>query len=191
MTDGWQTVGRIASTTGVTAAAYSGVHVVVAGYHAYISPNTSLMESERKLRRVKSRLQGLSPRRRGEIEAATRSYDSGCKSLENLEELLDDLTDMYCRLCKRSEEATFTERHNPYSEFREQVSGLVQDAKALFNDTMNTTVPFMDDIGFDPKSLRRGMARPSRPESLDTSSTKSAPPPDADAIPMSRIVTIA
>jgi hypothetical protein len=89
--------------------------------------------------------------------------------------------DMYCRLSKRSEEASFPERHNPYSEFRQQVAGLVQDARALLNDTMvkflgcafnlnliapvvlqNTTVPFMDEIGFDPKKLKWGTARPSR-----------------------------
>ena len=46
------------------------------------------------------------------------------------------LMDTYLRLSKRSDEAWFPERHNPYSEFRQQVSGLVQDAKALLNDTM-------------------------------------------------------
>jgi hypothetical protein len=90
MTDDWLTIGRIASTTGVTAAAYSGIQVAVKGYQTYISPNTSLAESERRLKRVQSRLQGLSTRRREEIEAATRSFDSGCKSLENLEEQLDE-----------------------------------------------------------------------------------------------------
>ena len=88
--DAWQTVGRIASTAGVTATAYSGVQAVVKGYQAYISPDTNLMESERRLKRVRSRLNGLSKRRRDEIEAATQSYDSGCKSLENLEEQLDE-----------------------------------------------------------------------------------------------------
>lgn len=91
MTDvAWQTVGRIASTVGVTATAYSGVQVVAKGYQTYISPDTALMESEKKLKRVRSRLRGLSQRRRDEIEAATQSYDSGCKSLENLEEQLDE-----------------------------------------------------------------------------------------------------
>jgi len=185
--DAWQTVGRIASTAGVTATAYSGVQVVVKSYQAYISPDTFLMESERRLKRVRSRLDGLSKRRREEIEAATQSYDSGCKPLESLEEQLDDLMDTYCRLSKRSDEAWFPERHNPFSEFRQQVSGLVQDARALLNDTMKTTVPFVDDIGFDPKKLRWGTARPSKSESLDSSSTTSAPYPDAGAIRMSRV----
>lgn len=88
--EAWQTIGNVASTTGLSAIAYSGVKGVVAGYQAYASPDTSLIESGRKLKRVKSRLQGLSPQRREEIEIATRSQDTGCKTLENLEDQLDE-----------------------------------------------------------------------------------------------------
>lgn len=84
------------------------------------------------------------------------------------------LLDTYCRLSKRYEEATFTERHFPYSEFRHRVSRLEDRAKALLNDTLvnfsyssffelnlmipivlqKTTVPFVDDIEFDHENLR-------------------------------------
>jgi hypothetical protein len=88
--DTWQTIGNVASTTGLTAFAYSGVKGVVAGYQTYASPDTALKESGRKLKRVKSRLQGLSPQRREEIEIATRSSDTNCKTLGNLEDALDE-----------------------------------------------------------------------------------------------------
>ena len=81
-------MGDIANTTGITAAAYSGVQLVMAGYR-YASPYTTLAESEKKLKRVKSRLQGLSPQRREEIETASRGKDDS-KSLEHLEEQLDE-----------------------------------------------------------------------------------------------------
>jgi hypothetical protein len=152
--EGWGSLGNIANTTAITTAAYSGVQFVLAGYR-YASPYTTLAESEKKLKRVKSRLQGLSPRRREEIETASQGKDDS-KSLELLEEQLDEcvllvdvfsfsnskftvgvpsLVNMYCRLSKRCDEARFPERHNPYSEFRIQVSGLEQSAKALLNDT--------------------------------------------------------
>lgn len=78
-------IGNIASTTGVSAVAYSGVKGIVASYQTYISPAGSLEESERKLKRVRSRLQGLSPQRRENIETATRSNSSNSTSLEGLE----------------------------------------------------------------------------------------------------------
>ena len=62
---------------------------------------------------------------------------------------VSSLMDTYCRLSKRSDEAWFPERHNPFSEFRQQVSGLVQDARALLNDTM---VKFLVCIVFQSNS---------------------------------------
>lgn len=44
--------------------------------------------------------------------------------------------DMHCRLSKRIEETTFTERHFPYSEFRFKLSIFEAHAKALLNDTL-------------------------------------------------------
>ncbi|KAF8462090.1 hypothetical protein DFH94DRAFT_788689 [Russula ochroleuca] len=154
--DTWQAIGNIASTTGITAVAYSGVKGVVASYQTYASPSTSLKESERKLKRVRSQLNGLTSERREQIEIATRSRssDPGCLSLGGLEIQLQALLDTYCRLSKRYEEATFTERHFPYSEFRHRVSRLEDRAKALLNDTLKTTVPFVDDIEFDHENLR-------------------------------------
>lgn len=83
--DAWQTIGNVASSTGIAAVAYSGVKGIVASYQTYVSPTGSLEESERKLKRVRSRLQGLSPKRRENIETATRSNSSNCTSLEGLE----------------------------------------------------------------------------------------------------------
>ena len=49
----------------------------------------------------------------------------------------------------------------------------------------------MDEIGFDPKNVRWGMARPSKSESLDTFSTTSAPCPDAGgALPYLRNIFV-
>lgn len=44
--------------------------------------------------------------------------------------------DTHCRLSKRYDEASLRERHNPYSEFRQNVSKLVSDARGLLNDTL-------------------------------------------------------
>lgn len=87
--DAWQMLGNIASTTGLTAFAYSGVKGAVAGYQAYISPSGSLLESERKLKRVRSRLHGLSPERRKEIDSAPRIESSEYTSLVGLEVRLE------------------------------------------------------------------------------------------------------
>ena len=76
---------------------------------------------------------------------------------------------MSCRLSKRYDEASFTERHSPFSRFRNRVAKLEDRARALLNDTLvefliqfsvylnlmisivhqKTTVPFVDDIDFD------------------------------------------
>ena len=49
---------------------------------------------------------------------------------------VSSLMDMHCRLSKRIEETTFTERHFPYSEFRFKLSIFEAHAKALLNDTL-------------------------------------------------------
>jgi hypothetical protein len=81
--EAFQKVGTIASTAGVTTFAIGGAKGIVAGYRTYASPHTSLMETERRLERVKSRLQGLSSKQREEIEIAG-------SSLEALEERLQE-----------------------------------------------------------------------------------------------------
>ena len=86
----WQTVGNIASTASVTTIAIGGAKGILAGYHTYASPHTCLTETEKVLKRVKSRLQGLSPKRRKEIEIATRSESSNCSSLKILEDELEE-----------------------------------------------------------------------------------------------------
>ena len=156
MTDGWQAINNLANMAGLAGFAISGAKSAVAGYQAYASPYTSLTESERKLERVKSRLQGLSPQRREEIEIATRSRASNCKGLKDLEKQLQEcvsliytvsfeftfmvefirLMDMYDVLSKGYGEVTFAERHLPYSEFRKDVWILQSDAMILLNDTL-------------------------------------------------------
>jgi hypothetical protein len=46
------------------------------------------------------------------------------------------LMNAYCRLSERRDEATFIERHLPYSQFRDRVSRLEDRAKGLLKDTM-------------------------------------------------------
>lgn len=86
----WQMVGTIASTASVTTIAIGGAKGIVAGYRTYASPYTSLAVAEKKLKRVRSRLQGLSPKRREEIEIATQSESPNFSSLENLEGKLEE-----------------------------------------------------------------------------------------------------
>lgn len=85
----WNTVGTIASTAGVTTFAISGAKGILATYQTYYSPYTSLTAAERKLKRIRSRLQGLSPKRREEIEIATRSESFDGLSLVALEGKLE------------------------------------------------------------------------------------------------------
>ncbi len=155
-TDAWESIGNLANMAGLAGFAISGAKSAVAGYQAYASPSTSLTESEKKLERVRSRLQGLSPQRREEIDIAIRSKASNCKSLKDLEKQLQEcvlligpvslelkfmagftsLMDMHCILSKGYGEVTFAERHFPYTEFRKNVSNLQDDAGALLNDTL-------------------------------------------------------
>ncbi len=85
----WDMIGTIANTAGVTTLAIGGAQGVAALYRTYGSPYTSLTESERKLKRVRSRLQGLSPQRREQINIAIQSKSSDCVSLEDLEDQLE------------------------------------------------------------------------------------------------------
>jgi len=178
MTDSWQAINNLANMAGLAGFAISGAKSAVAGYQAYASPYTSLTESERKLERVKSRLQGLSRERREEIEIAIRSRASNCKSLKDLEKQLQELMDMYDVLSKGYGEVTFADRHLPYSEFRKDVWILQTDAMVLLNDTLTTTVPYLMDKGSSPENP---MERPSSPKSPGAVSTPSAPLPDASS----------
>ena len=77
-------------------------------------------------------------------------------------------------------------RHIPYSEFRGHVRKLVHDARGLLNETLvnffiysssfdlnlimsivlqTTTVPYLDDMGFDPRNPRLVTDRSSSSES--------------------------
>jgi len=161
----WKTVGTIASTAGVTTFAIGGAKSIAAVYRNFASPYTTLTESGRKLKRVRSRLQGLSPKRREEIDIAARSDSFNDSSLEILEGKLEILMDMHCRLSKRIEETTFTELRFPYSEFRDNLSTFENLARDLLNDTWKTTVPCIDDMKFKPENWKRTMERPSSSES--------------------------
>ena len=77
-------MGNIVNSAGLAGFAITGAKAVLAGYQAYASPYSWLAESERKMERVRSRLQGLTPQQRDEIDAKCRA--SNCKSLKNLEE---------------------------------------------------------------------------------------------------------
>jgi hypothetical protein len=85
--ESWQNFGNIVNTAGLAGFAITGATSVLAGYQAYASPLSSLAESEKKLKSVRSRLQELSPQRREEIDSRCRA--SNCKSLKDLEGELD------------------------------------------------------------------------------------------------------
>jgi hypothetical protein len=86
----WQaTVGTIASTAGITGFACTGVQGAIAGYQAFISPNTCFTKSEKKLKMVRSRLDEISPQRRKEIEIVIQSGSTEFTSLEHLKKQLD------------------------------------------------------------------------------------------------------
>lgn len=77
-----------ASTIGVTAAAYSTVKGVIASYQAYGSNSSSIAESKKKLKWVKSRLGELSPEQRKKIESENTAQGD-CSVLKGLELQLD------------------------------------------------------------------------------------------------------
>jgi len=167
-TDGsWQTtIGTIASTAAIYGIGFSGVTNVITTYQAYASADASLEKSEKMLQKARFLLRELSPQQRKEIEiAAARSGSSEFTSLEHLERQLVDLLNMHCRLSKRCGETTFTQRHYPGSDFRRRLSRLKEHAQALLNDTLNTTVPCLNDIEYDPDNSRRAMEMPSSSES--------------------------
>jgi hypothetical protein len=62
----------------------------VTTYNTYGSPYASLVNSEKRLKKVKSRFKELSPEQRLEIEAAIQSQDSECKSLDDLQQQLKE-----------------------------------------------------------------------------------------------------
>jgi len=122
-------------------------------YQAHGSPQASLENSGRKLEKIRLRLQGLSPQRREEIEVATQLGTFGnenSRTLADIEKELQDLSDTLCRLNKRYERASWRERYLPFTQFRSLVATLEVKVKTLLNDTWNTTVPYVDDIEFDP-----------------------------------------
>jgi hypothetical protein len=81
--ESWQTLGNFMNTAGLVGFTITGASSVLAGYQAYASPDASLAESQRKLERVRARLQELSPQQREEIDSQCRA--SNFKSLEDLE----------------------------------------------------------------------------------------------------------
>jgi len=157
----WQSIG---SVTGLT----SGIQGIVQNYQAYISePTASLVESERRLERklkmVESRLQGLSPQRRAEIEIANRNNYVGAKSVEDLEDFIPFLMEAYYGLFEAKAKSMM-----PFSEARRHVHWqrdvrkLESDVTRLFNDTVRMTGPMTE---FDPENpsdapLHRRMAIP-------------------------------
>ena len=152
--ESWQILGNIVNTAGVTGFAITGATTVLAGYQTYVSPYASLAESERKLDKVQSRLQELTPQQREEIDARSRA--SGSKGLTVLEKelikyvLLNDAVSFqiqthgwvsslrykFYRLSMGCDEMSFMERHIPFSQLRERVRQLVNHSRALFKDTL-------------------------------------------------------
>jgi len=160
--DLWTMAGRAATVTGLTSVAVTGAKSI---YEAHGTTHSSLVASGKKLEKVRSRLQQLSPQRREllEIEIASQSgasLDDAPKSLGDIEKELEVLSDMHCRLSKRYEEETFGQRYLPYSRFRSRVLGLENKINALLYDTWKTTVPYVDDIEYGlSKESWQGVAR--------------------------------
>lgn len=104
------------------------------------------------------------------------------------------------------------ERHMPCSEFRKHVRKFVRETGGLFDDTMvnfliytssfdlnlvvsiilqTTTVPHLDDMGFDPPNLRLAMDRSSRSESSSACSHHPASYADVEGtLPYSRDILV-
>jgi hypothetical protein len=102
---------------------------------------------------------------------------------------VSSLMNTYYRLSKGCDEMAFVDRHIPFSKFRQHVRKLDRDTRGLFNDTLvkfpiytfsfdvnlimsialqATTVPYLDDMGFDPKNPGLAMDRSSSSESSIT-----------------------
>jgi len=188
--ESWQTLGNFVNTAGLAGFAITGANSVLAGYQAYASPYAWLAKSERKLERVRSRLQELSPQQREEIDSQCRV--SNCKSLKDLEVKHRTLMNTYYRLSKGCDEMAFVDRHIPYSEFRYHLSRFEEHAKALLKDTLKTTVPCVDDMGFDqfdPQNPGLAMDRSSSSESSITFPIPNHPASSTivETIPMTRV----
>lgn len=183
--ESWQALGNIVNSTGIAGFAITGAASVLAGYQAYASPYTSLAESKRKLEEIKSRFQELSPQRREEIDSQCRASNS--KTLKDLEGDLEMLINAYHRLNKGCDGMTLVERHIPYSKFRQHVRKLERDTRGLSNDIMTTTVPHLDDMGFDPQNPGLAMDRSSSSESSIGFPNHPVSSTVVDIIPMTRV----
>jgi hypothetical protein len=127
-------------------------------YQFHGSPNASLENSRKRLDKVRSRLQEITPQRREEFEIAARMNTSNggtIKSIENLEEQLEEcvlltracdfkfkftvhvssLSDTLCRLTKWYEHASVLDRHLPCTQYRLRVVNFENKVKALLDDT--------------------------------------------------------
>jgi len=179
-----QMAGNVATFAGLYLFTTSGAEAINNTYQAIASPYTSLTESEKKLKRVKSRLQGLSVKQREEIEA---------KSIEDLEQALEDLLDVHCRLSNRYDDANVWERHRPFSQLRRRVAEFEINAKGLLHDTLKTTVPCIDNINFgtsDDSMARPANSQSPAPADAVTTPSGSGLPADAVVIPMTPIVPV-
>jgi len=195
-----QIVGNVATVAGLYLFTATGAKAINNTYQATASPYTSLTESEKKLKRVESRLQGLSVKQREEIEATqhTTSNDESFKSIEDLEQALEGLFNVHCRLSNWYEDANVWDRHRPFTQFRRRVAEFERNAKGLLHDTLKTTVPCIDDINFGTSDdSRRAMARPANshwqspaPADAVTTPSGSGLPADAVVIPMTPIVPV-
>jgi len=191
-------IGNVSDIAGVATVVYGGAQSVAAGYKAFYSPYTSLQESEKKLDKIRRRLEGLSEARRNEIEIeiAARSQSlngEAPKGIDTLELDLEILSDALCRLTKHYQEAGYMERHLPHSMLRAHVGRLNTKVKTLLDDTMTTTVPFVDDIGLnisdDPRQVTAVLARSESvlPDGARAIPTRLGSPSATNTIPLTTV----
>lgn len=127
---------------------------------------------------------------------------------------VSSLTDAYYRLSRGCDTMSLVERHMPCSEFRKYVRKLDRDTEGLFNDTMvkfliytssfdlnlivsiilqTSTVPHLDDMGFDLQNPILAMDRSSSSESSSAFSHHPASSTDSDVegtLPYSRNILV-
>lgn len=127
------TIGNIASTgslIGLGGAAVKGFEKVME------TPETLLKLCKKDLDEIKSLLNGLSPRQEEEICVLAKQRK--CRSLQDIERDMRELSNDRCELNRRTANASFRDRI-PLSQLRTDIRVLRAAVEGLLHDTWTTT----------------------------------------------------
>jgi len=128
-------LGNLSNTATVVEFAAHGA-VAVLAYRNFASPHKTLSEACKILLNIKTHLDGVTPTRRHEIEAAAAR--NKCRGLEDIEGEFQNLWDIHSDLSQKYEESSYIQRHLS-GELRSLINRLDFDVKILMNDTRTTT----------------------------------------------------